>query len=343
MVRKTAKHFPRGCHLGTEKPAQCGVFPVSDLEVAFSDVAFSVVVLFMLNLFFPSLASATISITKIDSPYAVSLHFDSEKLAVADQLIVVSSFDHGTAGFLRVESIDDSRSMARAIIISHEKNGLVLVGDEAIRVDFTHPDPRLRGRADLLTNERDIPIKYKDLSYLGQAMPETAQTLAAGENGINIITNFFYGVTDNLTISSLIILDVVGLPEFSIKYKLFDFGDVKAALDAHGIYASTQGTWEQAYTAALDVKSNSKLISHTAITAVFNDIESSTQSAQFKPRSGSFVQSGYEYILDNWNRVIAVPAYDLDRKTLVSVAEPKSFFDYLSEAMQPNEKWVADL
>jgi hypothetical protein len=264
-------------------------------------------------------AFAHVTVLAITSPHQVQLHFDDETLRPDDRLIVRSKMEQESVGYLQVTAVDQAHHQALAEVIAHQKSSLIMVGDEAEEIDFT-ASPKIAGRADLMPSHgKDIPIRYRRLFYLGQGPSETAQTLNAGENGLAVETYYSYGLTDNLTVQTVAVIDALGLPILGAKYKVYDNDDFTVSVGGFALYYPPQGTWAEVTEGFLDVRSNSKFISHTQLTIFHSDISASwlqDQATVAKPVTGSYFQSVYEYVLDDWDRVLAGPSYDLDRKTL---------------------------
>ena len=265
-------------------------------------------------------ALAAMTVRKQVTPYEIEVATDGGSVSPGDRLYIRSAFDGSTVGYAEITKVDRARNSARASVISHEKNASIMIGDTLSSFDLSKPEASVRGRADMLVNDKpQASARFKKLVYLSAGPSETAQTLQKGENGISIGTYGAHGFTDRFTAYTLAFTDAHGLPTLGLKYRVYDTGDVTISNGLLGVYDGRQGTWARGVMAMMDIQSNSKLISHTEMAIFaseinFEPLKKNIRIAQ--PVRSSYIQSGYQYVFDNWDRLLAGPRYNLDRKSV---------------------------
>lgn len=200
-------------------------------------------------------------------------------------------------------------SEARAIMMTGED--FVKPNDVAVVVSYeVAPTRHYPGRFDLLQwNAPRASARYKPLVYQGFT-GETAATLQKGEQVFDLITQYHYAVTDRVTLSTLILaLPIV--PNIAVKY---------AALRTPSFWYSPKvsigylSRKEQLFLFDnyLTIPSYPKFLSHTNIRVSYLRGPNDAAKSVF----GSSIQSGVEYIFDNWDRLLYGPSYNIDTQSV---------------------------
>jgi hypothetical protein len=71
-----------------------------------------------------------------------------------------------------------------------------------------------------------------------------ARLLEPGSMQLSIMTNFKGGVTDSVELGSNLLTDVMGVPNLSIKHKMFDLAKAQTSFTGHGFLIPKRGDFE---------------------------------------------------------------------------------------------------
>jgi hypothetical protein len=214
---------------------------------------------------------------------------------------------------------EDRHVILQAKISYHEKNSFPLLGDVIEEVDFSKESPLYPGRGDLeISHQPNISARYKPLYLMSQVAGETASTLDKNEKFFEIFTYSSYGVTDSLTLTSILLADVAGIYNVLAKYRFVATDDFSFSVQTgyvHGQGASTLASDILGFVFYLDTQTNSKLISHTHFSYGYR-FQAPNANYNFPTESinSTTFQTGYEYIFDNWDRLVIGPSYNFNLK-----------------------------
>ncbi len=241
--------------------------------------------------------------------------------------LIVSSL--AADGQRRVTGYAIVRTEREAELISHSKNGMVLVGDTLEPVDLTRDAPNLPGRADLLvTQERSVSARYKPIVSQGVDAGPTAATLQGGEFMIGL-GNSGYGLSDSFMVTTSLLADALGVPNLVAKARLWQSEDFRLAAAAGLIHAGRIKATAGQFGVLLDSQSNSRFISHSMFGVEGANTDANPYSgAAAQLQVGTRVQSGYECILNNWDRILVSPVYNFDSKSVGGYASYLFIWDH---------------
>lgn len=281
-------------------------------------------------LLLPISASAQIFIDKQISPTEILVRTtEGEKIIPGDRLPIFSKGTSSVVGF--AEALDVSRQSSLKSnqylckIIYHSSGRMIRVGDTLEPVDFTKQSDSVPGNGEaLLSGKRTYSSRYKPLVSQG-LIGDTAATLDRHEHMISILGHYSFGITDDFSISS-VPLSVIILPYLGAKYRAYNNDWMALSVESTAMFHYSNwpisgrsfGIGYGTVSAYYDIKSNSKLISHSALTlsGSFNNYGGSTDSPTSAFEAQSSFRTGYEYILDNWDRFIFGPRANLEKKAV---------------------------
>jgi hypothetical protein len=243
-----------------------------------------------------------------------------ERVQLGESLTIRSQESRRPIGFLKVTKIyapaRNRRLYFAGRIVSYRESSLIRPRDYVTKVDFTRAADDYPGQSNLLVaGSRRTSARYKPLTYQGILIGETAATLGKGESLLDVLTYYSYGLTDNFSISTIAWLNLVS-PNLSLKYRVADNEVLTYSLaaTATGTYGSEYEPPQADMTGSmyLDVKSNSKFISHTALKVSRRKVIGNYERLDASQLLGSSLRTGTEYIFDNWDRFLIGPEYNFD-------------------------------
>ncbi|MFS4461240.1 hypothetical protein [Bdellovibrio sp. HCB2-146] len=194
----------------------------------------------------------------------------------------------------------------------------VQIGDQLFQLNLESENEKYLGTTDLLIRHRGATIssKYKPLFTQGIAVGETAETLWEKEYFVNYIAQVSYGVRDWLTIGTWV-------PGYFIQsgnaYFKSRFWQNNSNIFSGGLsFAKVQDKDSSSlnFNFYWDSISSDTVVGHTFITIALLSFEDAEDSTAIKSLGTSSLQSGYEYIRSNWDRVLAGPSYNFEKKAV---------------------------
>ena len=298
-----------------------------------------IIVFFIFGLFllsaknFAEESRPNLIISKILNHSEVQIEAYGQRLKVDEKLTMISKENGEVLGHVQVQEVQtvnypediNHLQSARARIVVHSKNSIPMVGDLLDKIDLSNESDHYPGRGDLLVfsgeefgdQEKNISVRYRPLVDQGLFIGETASTLARNENFISLSSKYAYGLTNRLSLSTFVGLDLAEVYNINAKYNLFRNEDFLVTPTV-GVsqWSNEEHKSNLVFGMFVDILTNSKLISHTAITwsvqGKFFGKKDPTQSYL----TTSSIQSGYEYILDNWSRFLLGPRYYFETQSV---------------------------
>lgn len=227
----------------------------------------------------------------------------------------------GIIGFVEVIGVDEQAGGMFGVTTKALKLSplyLVQPGDHLIQLDLRTSQPLYRGHTQLLINEpwRDISSRYRPLYTQGISIGETAQTLSKNEFLIGIYGQISYGVTDKVSLGTLAPGFLLNSPNGSFKSRVFrnDTETVSWGLTATKIRDSSSTALN--LSVFWDSVTSAKMTTHTMATFAVATLENAEDTVAIKAAGSSSLQTGYELLLDNWDRVLFGPSYNFELKAL---------------------------
>jgi hypothetical protein len=203
-------------------------------------------------------------------------------------------------------------------LLRQSRKYFIQVGDYVRRLDLSSDSDDYIGATELLIKNSTLNIssKYRPLVYQGFVIGDTAQTLYEKEILINYFGNLYYGFNDWLTLGTLAPVNVLGRPNANFRAKVFDSESTTLALGMSFVRLNKENEASLNLNFYWDNTSSEALISHTFVGLGLINWSGSAEAAAIKYLTASSFQTGYEIILDNWNRFLIGPSYNFEKKAL---------------------------
>ncbi|XGC79631.1 hypothetical protein ACES2L_09860 [Bdellovibrio bacteriovorus] len=227
----------------------------------------------------------------------------------------------GIVGFVEVTGIEaksDSTYVITCDLLRQSRLNFIQVGDQIMHLDLSSENPKYKGTTDLLIKEqgKNISSKYKPLFTQGVAVGETAETLWEGEYLVTWYGQVNYGLRKWLTVNTVVPADLLGAANASAKFQLYEsYSNVFAAgLNFTKIPNQTNSTLN--LNIHWDSYSSESVVSHTFLSIALFSFEEAEDATAIKSLGTSSLQSGSEFILDNWDRILVGPSYNFEKKAV---------------------------
>lgn len=175
--------------------------------------------------------------------------------------------------------------------------------------------------------KKTILGRYKTLFTQGSIIGDTAQTLLKNEYLINTFGGIHYGLNDFVTLGTNVPIFAIGSPNARLKAKAY-----------HGEYQ----TWSVGVSLAQERSSDEKLmnvdiiwdsvlsdtlVAHSILSAAVISFDEAKDVAALKSYGSSSIQSGYEFIMKDWGRILAGPSYNIEQKAIGGYFSYVKIFD----------------
>jgi hypothetical protein len=239
------------------------------------------------------------------------------------EILVVQSRDpkQDIIGFVQIESIEthgDGQYILKARLVRHSKFAMIQLGDVLYKMDFNTFHREYHGSTELIIRNEDpgSSAGYKSLIFMGLSAGETAQTLRENEFLINFLGYLDYGATSKLTIGTLLPANFFSAPNIHGKYRVYQSDSNVASLGLN--YFQSPETSSGVFNMSLywDAVSSESVISHTTLSLALASFDKAKNLTVLKGAGTSSLQSGYEFIMDDWNRVLVGPSYNFENKSI---------------------------
>ncbi|MES3037782.1 MAG: hypothetical protein V4736_07740, partial [Bdellovibrionota bacterium] len=221
----------------------------------------------------------------------------------------------------RVTKLDASFNLitGTASILKSLDNLLIRPGDLLLTVDLSSSNKFLGAHNQLMLRggrEENISSRYKPLYTQGFGIGETAETLGKDEIYITWYGQFGYGLFRPLTVSSNIFLNALGGSNAQMKGKVWSSDTNTVALGMTYTKVPHENKSSLNLDFMWDSISNSTTTTHTFITLAVATFDDSKEASAIRSFGTSAFQTGYEFLLSDWTRVLAGPSFNFETKAL---------------------------
>ncbi|MEK2645878.1 hypothetical protein [Bdellovibrio sp. BCCA] len=254
----------------------------------------------------------------------------------------------GIIGFVEVTGIEnkqDGTYELTAELLRQSRLNFIQVGDQLMHLDLSSENEKYKGTTDLIVTQsgKNISSKYKPLFTQGVAVGETAQTLWQGEYMITWFGQVNYGLKKWLTVGTVVPADFLGAMNASAKMQVYEsYSNVFAAGLTYAKIPNQTGS-----TLNLNVHwdsiSSESVVSHTLLTVALFTFDEAQDATAIKSLGTSSFQTGYEFILDNWDRVLLGPSYNFEKKAVGGYLTYLKIWDKFHLSFSLNATDVASL
>ncbi|MCC2679684.1 MAG: hypothetical protein K0R29_2260 [Pseudobdellovibrio sp.] len=203
-------------------------------------------------------------------------------------------------------------------LVRQSRKIFIQSGDFIKRMDLTTTNSDYVGTTDLVIrdSEQSISSKYRPLVHQGFIIGDTAQTLYDKEFLVNYFGNLYYGLTPKITIGTFAPVNLLGRPNFNFRMKLFESDSTTVSSGFSFVRLDKERQASLNWNLYWDNTSSDALISHTFLGIGTISWENAQDAAALKYLTSSSFQTGYEVILDNWDRFLIGPSYNFEKKGL---------------------------
>lgn len=256
------------------------------------------------------------------------------RVEVGDLVMMVSkNLNERSLGIFEVSRIMYSEDFeSRDIVVLKLKKGsnagLIRPGDYFFKIDLEDFDKHYAGNTDLLVrgDKKFISSRYKFLVTQGNAIGDTAETLWQFESLITVSrlwddsrllssVVYNYGITDRWSFGARLSA-FEKTPNFTVKTKFYEgaVNTVATGLTVQKIESENAATIN--INLMWDSISSETTISHTFLSIALRNDQLTEESSVVKSIGTSNVQTGYEFVLKNWTRILVGPNYNVEKKIL---------------------------
>lgn len=247
---------------------------------------------------------------------------DTDDWEVGEILPVISKNSKlGVIGFVEVNSVrpvGSKKFELRLKLLRQSRKYFIQSGDVIRRMDMSKENEDYVGSTDLIIHKSSMQVssRYRPLVYQGVGIGDTAQTLYKGEVMVNYFGNLFYGATDWLTVGTVAPFNIFGRPNANFRARLYDSESttLSSGLSFVRLVQERQATLN--LNLYWDSTSTDSLITHTFLSLGLVNWDGAANSAAIKALGSSSFQTGYELIMDNWDRFLIGPNYNFEKKAL---------------------------
>lgn len=254
----------------------------------------------------------------------------------------------GIVGFVEIVSVTelpDGKFEIICNLLRQSRTHFVRTGDRLVRLDLSSGNDKYKGTTDLIVKDSDLSIsaKYRPLFTQGLSVGETAETLRQGEYLVTWYGQVNYGVKKWLTVNSVVPADLLGAPNFAAKAQVYrSFSNVlSTSLNFSAIPNETRSVLN--LNLYWDSISSESTISHTMLSVALFSFEDAENTTAIKSLGTSSLQTGYEIILDHWDRILVGPSYNFEKKSVGGYLSYLKIFDRMHISFSLNSTDIAKL
>lgn len=227
----------------------------------------------------------------------------------------------GVVAFVQISTVDkqpDDSYVMTCTLLRQSRTNLIQVGDKIFRLDLSSDNGNYKGTTDLIIRKRnpEVSAKYKPLFTQGTSAGETAETLWQHEYLVTWYGLVAYGVFDWMTLETIVPADVLKAPNLTAKFRVYssDSNVLSTGFTLTKIPNEPQTTLNA--NLFWDSISTEKVIQHTYLTIALFSFQQAQDATAVKSLGSSSLQTGYEYILDDWDRLLIGPNFNFQAKAV---------------------------
>lgn len=249
--------------------------------------------------------------------------FLNEKLALLSKDKEIGIY--GIGQVKKISPVGEFQYDVELEILSLAPRCTVQLHDPVTRLDLRSENESYLGRTTHLVSESDrsVSSRYKPLFTQGFSIGETAETLWKDEFLFTYYGLVYYGAYDFLSLGTLLPLNAVGSGNGAVKLRFYKS---EANVFATGLtYTKIPNTQDSTLNLNFmwDSISNGTTITHSFITLAVLSFNKAEDASAIKSLGTSSLQTGYEFIMDNWSRILVGPNFNFEKKSV------GGYFSYL--------------
>ncbi|MCK6599332.1 MAG: hypothetical protein L6Q37_13285 [Bdellovibrionaceae bacterium] len=244
----------------------------------------------------------------------------SKKLIPNTHFIITDSSQQivGLAQLKSQNQIENGKFENIFFLLKVIDNQIIQIGDELSEMNLSSFNENYKGTTELLVRKptNNVSSRFKPIFTQGVVAGDTAETLEKDEFIITYLGQVYYGFFPNLTLGTAAPLNAAGGLNFVSKIKFFSSENNTLA---SGISFTRMPQTSQSnlnLTFLWDSYSNSTMITHNYLSLAVLSYDKAAETTAIKSFASSSIQSGYEFILSNWDRVLLGPNYNFEKKSI---------------------------
>jgi hypothetical protein len=146
-----------------------------------------------------------------------------------------------------------------------------------------------------------------------------------------------------LTVNTIVPADLLGAPNIAVKSQVYrSFSNVlSTSLNFSAIPNETRSVLN--LNLYWDSISSESTISHTMLSVALFSFEDAENTTAIKSLGTSSLQTGYEIILDHWDRILVGPSYNFEKKSVGGYLSYLKIFDRMHISFSLNSTDIAKL
>ncbi len=197
---------------------------------------------------------------------------------------------------------------------------LIAPGDYLYSSDHLLDFDNIRGSNQIfkyLKKNEEVELRHRALFFQGITIGETAETLKPGDLFFHIAGATSIGITNDFVLGTNIGGFFLDTPNGNIKYKVFENESDAISLGLSGKRTHNESATSLNVSFYWDSKTSDYMTTHTFLSfAVANISSTEQQTVAIKSAGSSTLQTGYEYLRTNWDRVLFGPSYNIELKSV---------------------------
>lgn len=202
-------------------------------------------------------------------------------------------------------------------LLEHSRWSLVRPGDYLQKIDLSKVSESYLGGTELLvrSSSRKISTRYKPLVYQGLSIGETAEVLMPDENLITFLGYYSYGFKNGWMATTIVPGYFFGLYNLNIKKQFLNSENHVLSWQLKNYFNQNTQSTRNAFEFYWDSINAGNQIAHTVLTVNLAPF-GIRKDELLNIITSTSLQSEYEFILDNWDRVLVGPKYNFDLKAV---------------------------
>lgn len=201
--------------------------------------------------------------------------------------------------------------------------------DLVTRVSLDSYESNYIATTDLIVrrSRKKISSRYRLLLTQGQNI-ETAETLWKNESLVFWYGLYYYGITDRISVGTLVPGYFVQSPNLSVKTKIYDGTNNLVSVGLTAVKVANEPVTTLNFNFMWDSLNSSSNISHTFLSFAFRRYEDADERTYIKAYGNTTLQTGHEFLLSNWSRILIGPNINVENKTVGGYLAWVKIFDH---------------
>lgn len=204
------------------------------------------------------------------------------------------------------------------VVLKILKDQIIFPGHRLKTLVLATENPNYQGGTLLMIRStgENISSRYKALYTQGFLVGDTAATLDQDEFLVNYLGQVYYGIYPHLTIGTTTLVNAAGGLNFLAKYRIHSSNEntISTLVTFTRVPDSTQSNLNLTF--LWDSYSNDTMVTHNFLSLAVLAYDRAAETTAIKSFGSSSIQTGYEFVLKNWNRILVGPNYNFEKKTI---------------------------